>query len=139
MKALNSQEDEYMMSLTPLVDVVFLLLVFFLVSTSFVQREKSIDVKLPVASEAPGTPEPATSLIVNVHENGLFVADGRMMANDAEVAELLREKRRADPDLSVIIRGDRRAVHNDIVRVMNAALAVGINAVSIAVFETETE
>ena len=139
MKALNNQEDEYIMSLTPLVDVVFLLLVFFLVSTSFVRREKSIDIKLPVADQAPGQPEPSNSLIVNVHENGLFVADGRMLTGEEEVAQMLYERVQADPKLSVIIRGDRRAVHNDIVRVMNAALSVGIDAVSVAVFETEQE
>ena len=52
MKALNRTDDEFVLPLTPLLDVVFLLLVFFLVSTSFVKPEKSIDIKLPTAEQA---------------------------------------------------------------------------------------
>jgi len=137
MKALTQQEEDFALPLTPLIDVVFLLIVFFLVSTSFVRPEKSIDIQLPISDEAAKAPEEEQTLVVNVQESGLVVVHGRVLAGYDELVETIQKAHRTNPSLIVVIRGDRRTMHRDIVRVMNAALAVGIGEMSIAVFETE--
>ena len=139
MKALNEEEGQYEIGLTPLIDVVFLLLVFFLVSTSFVRPEKSIDVKLPRASESTGNADKKGTLVVNVMETGLLRAGGRILHGTGELVEMLRTARRKNPELVVIIRGDKNARHMHVVKAMNAALQAGIGEMSIAVFETQRE
>ena len=138
MKALNRTEDEFVLPLTPLLDVVFLLLVFFLVSTSFVKRESSIDIKLPTAEEASQPVKKHESIVVNVRENGVIVVDGRVLGHQA-LRKTLEDAQNVDPEVSVVIRGDRKVFHNDIVRIMNASLAAGVVDMSIAVFDTEDE
>lgn len=137
MKALNREEDEFAPALTPLIDVVFLLIVFFLVSTTFATPEKGIGVELPTAEEAGLPPERERTVVVTVEKSGLVVMHGRALAGYNELTEALTRAHEANPDVIVVVRGDRRAMHNDIVRVFNAALAVGIEEVSIAVFDTE--
>ena len=139
MKALNRQEDEFKMTLTPLLDVVFLLLVFFLVSTSFVKPEYAIDIDLPSADQAGPSSVDSSVITVVVKEEGVIIIDGRIITGRQDLAQTLEGRFRDNPDAGLLIRGERRAYHNDIVRVMNAALAAGLKDVmSISVFETET-
>ena len=140
MKALNqSPEDEFALPMTPLLDMVFLLLVFFLVSTSFVRPEKSIDIKLPAAEQAAKPSNENQTVVVNVRKTGLLVVDQRVLTGNQDLVETLTRAHKASPDLSVVIYGDRSAAHKHIVKVMNAALEVGIEDMSIAVFATENE
>ncbi len=140
MKALNEQEDEFTMTLTPLLDVMFLLLVFFLVSTSFVKPEQSIDIDLPSADQAQQTPRDRQIVAVHVREGGVIVIDGRIITGRQDLKQTLARQFEANPDAGLVIRGDRRAFHNDIVRVVNAAIRAGLkDRMSIAVFDTETE
>jgi biopolymer transport protein ExbD len=139
MKALNRRHDEFTQGLTPLIDVVLQLIVFFLVSTTFVRPEKSIDIQLPTADAAQGVAEEQSSVIVNVRQSGLMVVEGRVLAGIEELDEILRAAYSRNAGVTVIIRGDREALHKDIVKVMNAVLNVGIGEMSIAVFETQEE
>jgi len=139
MKALNRTEEEFGVAMAPLIDVVFLLLVFFLVSTSFVKPEKSIDIVLPIADQAKKAPQEDRTLVVNVRETGVVVVEGRVLTGHDELVGVMEAARKANPDVCVVIRGDKKALHEHVVRVMNAALAVGIGDMSIAVFETELE
>ena len=139
MKALNAEPDEFNLGLTPLIDVVFLLIVFFLVSTSFIKPEKSIEIKLPVADQGVKPPQEERTLVVNVREGGIMVVHGRVLSGYDELVETLDKARQDDPNLIVVIRGDRTALHKHVVRVMNAALSVGIGDMSIAVFDTEED
>lgn len=139
MKALNREEDEFALSLTPLIDVVFLLIVFFLVSTTFVRPEKSIDIDLPTADAAERTVEEDRSVIVNVRESGLMVVQGRVLTGEDELRQVLRDAREGNAGVDVVIRGDREARHKDIVSAMNCALDVGIGEMHIAVFDTKEQ
>ena len=139
MKALNEEEGEYEIGLTPLIDVAFLLLVFFLVSTSFVRREEQIDVKLPRATESTGSTQESETVVVNVLETGMMQAGGRILQGSTELVDLLKKAHEANPNIKVIIRGDEDARHRYVVRALNAALKAGIGDTSIAVFDTQSE
>jgi biopolymer transport protein ExbD len=107
------------LNLTPLIDVVFLLLIFFLVATRFAQDDRELPVKLPSASSAlPMTMEPA-ELVVNVDSQGQYMVQGERMS--LERMESVIQKAVADNPINqlVIIRGDRNVAFQAIVSVMD--------------------
>ena len=114
------------LSLTPLIDVVFLLLIFFLVATRFAQEDRELDVVLPAASEAkPMTVQPR-ELFVNIDHAGNYFVDGKTLTSD-EVEAVLRQAATDNPvNQSVIIRADKRVQLDYAVFVMNLCNKVGI-------------
>ncbi len=107
------------LSLTPLIDVVFLLLIFFLVATKFEEEERSIDVVLPQASEAmPATAKPK-ELFINIDDKGRFyVASDQVTAE--QLFAVLRQASANNPGRqTVIIRGDGRSSLQAAVTVMD--------------------
>jgi biopolymer transport protein ExbD len=119
------------LSLTPLIDVVFLLLVFFLVTTRFAQEDYELDVVLPSASEAQPLIAEPRELFVNIDQHGDYVVDGRVMTRD-EVADVLRRAVANNPvNQSVIIRADRRVQFDYVVAIMNLCNRVGVRDYSV--------
>lgn len=114
------------LSITPLIDVLFMLLVFLLVVTNFKDKDRELDVVLPSASEARPMTEEPRELWVNVDAEGKFFVDGQTLDAD-EVAGLLRQAAVDNPgSQSVIIRADRRVEFDHVVTVMNLCNQVGI-------------
>ncbi len=114
------------LNLTPLIDVVFLLLIFFLVATRFAQEDRELPVQLPAASSAmPMTMEPQ-ELVVNIDQNGVYFVNGSTM--DAVGLEKMMSQAVTDNPLnqSVIIRGDRRVALQHVVTVMDLCNKLGI-------------
>ena len=119
-RALNS------LSLTPLIDVVFLLLIFFLVATRFAQEDRELDVVLPSASEAKPLVAQPQQVFVNIDEHGKYFVDGKVLAAD-EVQQVLRRVVTNNPvNQSVVIRADKRVPLDYVVFVLNACNRVGI-------------
>ena len=108
------------LSLTPLIDIVFLLLIFFLVATRFAEEEQEMDVMLPDASEAqPLTSKPG-ELFINIDQQGRYYVTGKILTLE-ELDRTLRAASVNNPGrLSVIIRADKRVVWNYVVAAMNA-------------------
>jgi biopolymer transport protein ExbD len=114
------------LSLTPLIDVVFLLLIFFLVATRFAQEDRELDVVLPSASEAKPLIVQPKELFVNIDHQGNFYIDGKTLNGD-EVEAVLRQAAANNPvNQSVIIRADKRVQLDYAVLVMNLCNKVGI-------------
>tara|TARA_B100001013_G_scaffold230233_1_gene141281 strand:+ start:765 stop:1187 length:423 start_codon:yes stop_codon:yes gene_type:complete len=133
MAFIPTEEEQYDIMLTPFIDAVFLLLIYFLTATSFYKVEKDITVKLPEASESSVTSSKETEIVVNVRKSGVFVIKGRIVDLPA-LQELLVKTKKANPDPSVIIRGDKDSLHMDVVKVMNACLKADIQNVSVATY-----
>lgn len=131
MKFSPRRRPEASIELTPLIDVVFLLLIFFMVSTSFV-REARIAVDLP---EAAGQPlEEEAGLALAIDAAGGYAVNGRVLA-DGEVATLvgaLRPLARPDGQSHLLIAADASATHRAVVRAMDAARRAGIARIDIA-------
>jgi biopolymer transport protein ExbD len=114
------------LSMTPMIDVVFLLLIFFLVASRLSQEDRQLDIALPSASQAmPMTAQPR-ELVVNVDQQGRLFVDSLEMELDA--LERLLHQRRVDNPLnqSVIIRADRRVQFQTPIDVMDVCLKLGI-------------
>lgn len=107
------------LNLTPMIDIVFLLLIFFLVATKFEEQERELDVVLPQASEAmPLTARPK-ELFVNVDQEGHYVVNGQQLAEPALLATLQQAVANNPGRQTVIIRADKRCVWQYVVTVMN--------------------
>ncbi len=112
-KALDS------LTLTPLIDVVFLLLIFFLVATQFAQDDEQLPIQLPSASNAlPMTLEPE-ELVISVGEDGTYVSRGKRLAIP-EIEDVVRQAVADNPQRqTVIIRGDRRVPFQHVVALLD--------------------
>ncbi|MEZ6093978.1 MAG: biopolymer transporter ExbD [Pirellulaceae bacterium] len=113
-------------NLTPLIDCVFLLLIFFLVASRIADEEPQLDLELPNVSEAlPAVFEPQ-ELVVNVDGEGRFFVDGSFRPAE-QVEQLLRVAYETNPlTQSVVIRGDRRCAWEHIATVISLCKKVGI-------------
>ncbi|MCR9294018.1 MAG: biopolymer transporter ExbD [bacterium] len=113
------------LSMTPLIDVVFLLLIFFLVASRLSQEDRELDIPLPSAANAmPMTAEPQ-ELIVNIDDQGAIFVDSRYLQPD-EFESLLRQAIVDNPlGQSVIIRADRRVPLQAPVDVMDTCMKLG--------------
>ena len=137
MKFKRRIQDEPSINLTPLIDVVFLLLIFFMVTTTFT-RETRLQVNLPEA-EAEILSTQSERLEIVVSRDGSFALNGQTLVN-GRVETLLRGlKLESDGnlDLPVIILADSQASHQSVVTAMDAIGQAGFARLSIATQRSE--
>ncbi|MBM4004429.1 MAG: biopolymer transporter ExbD [Planctomycetes bacterium] len=119
-------------NMTPVIDMVFLLLIFFLVASRFAEEERHLAVVLPSASEAKPLVAAPTELFVNIDAAGDFFVDGRRV-NEQELESLLRQSVVNNPSTqSVIIRADKKVALERVVVVMNLCNRTGVHGYSVA-------
>ena len=112
------EEPIEMMNMTPIIDVVFNLLIFFLVGTRYAEIERDMIVNPPAAASARPITATPRELIVNVTTDGRYViADVEYKADDLE--RLIARAVQENPDQAVVVRGDRRAILQLPVNVLN--------------------
>jgi biopolymer transport protein ExbD len=115
------------LSLTPLIDVVFLLLIFFLVATRFAQEDRELDVPLPDASEAKPLAVAPKEIFVNINREGQYFVDGRELAADELEDILVRAAINNPMHQSVVIRADKRVAFDYVVQAINLCKKAGIH------------
>lgn len=133
----TGQRDELELNITPLIDIVFLLLIFFMVSTTF-QTESQLRVQLPEASDDQA-PDPRDPLELVVSAEGQYAVGGRELS-DNQIETLIRALRDIagdDRERPLVIRADARAPHQAVVRAMDASSRVGLRNLSIATSRPE--
>ena len=111
--------------LTPLIDMVFLLLIFFLVATTFRQEEREMQIALPFASSSAPISTILRELIINVDGDGTVIVAGRQL-DDADLQTLMTEAVAGNPEQKVTVRGDRATAYAHVVRVLDICKAGGI-------------
>jgi len=123
-------EEEVDVNLTPLIDVVFLLLIFFMVSTTFI-RESEIQLTLPEANEEVRE-NPLDTIEIAIDAKGQYFVNGNALINTqlATMRQVLNEVRPTDADPVVIISADANATHQAVVTVMDAARQVGLTRIT---------
>ena len=132
MKFRRRPRTEVSIELTPLIDVVFLLLIFFMVSTTFI-RETQLDLNLPEATGDLQQPEDQ-SIVVTIAEDGTYAVNNQALVNN-QLATLMRALQQQmgenDAPKQLIITADANATHQAVVRAMDAAGQVGLTSLSI--------
>src|SRR2546429_6234822 len=104
--------------LAPLVDVLMLLLIFFLLTWSAARNENELDVKVPKASAAKEKLAPPGDVVVNVKTDGSGIANRRTMTG-SELGDLLQNRPKLNPDQAVEIPGDEAGAFRNVVNVLN--------------------
>jgi biopolymer transport protein ExbD len=126
------QDDLPVLNLTPMVDIVFNLLIFFMVSTQFVDLEKKVDLSVPEVGGTAGLNEVQRSKTINVFRDGSITLDSQPV-NVNELRSLLATAHRQYEGLQVTIRGDAAAPYQCVAGVMTACRQAGIAEMGIAV------
>jgi biopolymer transport protein ExbD len=115
-----------MLNMTPIIDIVFQLLIFFLVATRFAQEDRELEISLPHASEAQPLIAEPKSLFVNVDREGSFFIDGRFR-DPAELEQILTQAVANNPaNQLVIIRADKHVEFDFVATVMNLCNKAGV-------------
>ena len=117
--------------LAPLVDVLMLLLIFFLLTWNAARNENELDVKIPKASEAKEKNAPIGDVVVNVKADGTVVVNRRTLSAP-ELTEMLRGLVQLDPNQAVVIRGDEAGAYKHVVGVLNTCSEAGVTNVAFA-------
>lgn len=123
------RRDDARIEITPLVDMVFLLLIFFMLSTTFIVTP-GIKVNLPQSSAEKVTQAKKEVQVVVTEDNRVFVEG--MLVDVRELEERLVEVARTDPQTLIIIKADAKALHGKVVEVMDIAKQSGLNRLAIA-------
>jgi biopolymer transport protein ExbD len=122
------------MSLTPLIDVVFLLLIFFLVATRFAEEDRQLDVQLPTASESRPMVLKPKDIELSIDKEGRYSlgSGGPMELEDLEAA-LSRAAVNNPLTQTVVIRADRDCSWNDVAQALNTCYRAGLRDVKTTV------
>lgn len=122
------RDAESEIDLTPMLDVVFIMLIFFIVTASFI-KEAGIDVNRPDASMKP--PTETGSILIDIGQNNEIWMDRRLIDPRAVRANIER-MHAENPGANVLIQADQRSFNDTLVQVMNASREAGIYDISIA-------
>lgn len=126
------------LSLTPLIDVVFLLLVFFLVATRFAEEERELEVKLPTASEARPLIIKPRDIELSIDEAGnYYFGAGEPMTMEQIEQELARASANNPLSQTVVIRAHQSCRWNDVARAVNMCHRAGLMDVKTSVAGAE--
>ena len=126
---LGGQEEENEINLTPMLDVVFIMLIFFIVTASFV-REAGIDINRPDAPVTESQPEDANILVV-ISANDEILIERRVIDPRAVRANIER-LHAENPEGSVVIQPNKRSTNKMLVTVMDASRQAGVFNISIS-------
>lgn len=124
----QKQREEAHVDLTSMLDIVFIMLIFFIVTSSFV-RESGVEVNRPEASHA--TSQKEAGIFIAVTASNEIYIDKRLV--DVERVEATLEHLLLDkPDASLVIQADELAYNGTVVKVMDAAKGAGIGSIALA-------
>lgn len=132
MKFKRKIREELPINITPLIDVVFLLLIFFMVTTTFT-RETRLIVNLPEAEAAPTEAIPE-QIEITVSRNGTYTINGRPLVN-TDIATLMQGLELAtqnDKTVPILLIADAEATHQSVVTAMDGIGQLGFTRLSIA-------
>ncbi len=126
----TSGDDEAQIDMTPMLDIVFIMLIFFIVTTSFV-KEKGLDVNRPDENQSNNN-QPSKSLSIRIDANGIITMGGREVDVRRVVANAQTFLAENNTD-SAAIQADKDTEHGLVVEVMNQVKIAGIDKVSVLV------
>ena len=131
------KEESVEVNLTPLIDVVFLLLIFFMVTTTF-DRHAKLKVSLPESSQK-ATQQQSDPLVLSIDAKGNYFINGRQVVNQSldTLKQALQKIIGENTDMALVLRADANTPHKAVVRAMDAASQLGLTKLSIATVEAQ--
>ena len=127
--AASQQEEEQEINITPMLDVVFIMLIFFIVTASFV-KEVGLDVNRPDSQTNQPKEEKKNILVVIGGNNEIWI--GGLQIDQRAVRANIERLHAENPEGAVVIQADKRAFTDTLIQVMDAARQAGVYNVSLA-------
>jgi len=126
--------------MTSLIDVVLLLLIFFMVSTSFV-KQSQINISLPEAENSTLVEEPPEQIDIMITATGTYLVNGRELINNRPetIRNALQKVSNGNNKMALTISADANAKHQHVVTAMDVAGRLGFTQISIATVNDPTE
>lgn len=116
--------------ITPMVDCIFQLLIFFMLATTLRTATTGLALELPKAVTAQA--QEATELVIEMSKDGKMYVNNKQVSHE-QLRSLVRERVQKNPDLFVIIKADRRVVYDEVIKAMDDVRAVGGYRLGLAV------
>jgi biopolymer transport protein ExbD len=133
------KEDEPDINLTPLIDVVFLLLIFFMVSTTF-EHQSRIQIELPEASADAALSEDDTLEIIIDVQGRYFIGEQQVINSELKTLKTAISKAVGQREsIPVVVRADARTPHQAVITVLDATSQLGLTRISLATTRIESE
>ncbi len=130
---LKTQRDEPpALNLTPMIDVVFLLIIFFMLGTKFTELERKIELRIPEVTRAETLTPAPDPRIINVYRDGTITLDRETVSLD-QLKEKLAQAAEQYSQLGVLVRGDAQGSFQRIAEVLNACKQAQVRHLGIAV------
>lgn len=134
MALLRVEPEETTINMTPIIDIVFNLLIFFLLGSTYLNDERELELDLPrVPAAAPLTAAP-DELTLHVRADGTITLDQKQLTAE-ELEDRLIKAKANYPDQAVAIRGDRRAAYETILSIVSICRRAGIQRVDFLAME----
>jgi len=130
------KEEGEAIQMAPLIDIIFLTLVFFMVTAVFGALESEIDITLPTAESAVESNRAQGEIFINLREDGTIVVNDRVM-DIPELQDVLNRVAAHFPGGAVIIRGDRNAILGRAIQILDACRKADIQNVAFAAMDEE--
>ncbi|MFT3785487.1 MAG: biopolymer transporter ExbD [Tepidisphaeraceae bacterium] len=134
MRLKKREEEPFEIMLIPMIDVMLVIIIFFLVATTLKAHEKEIPLDLPVAAGALSVEQPADLFIIAVDRRGqpyLNLGAGLEPVNNERLHQRVREVARVNPNQRVRIDGDRATRFEDMIRVVDLCAFEGLHNVGL--------
>ena len=129
----RSSQDGDIINISSMIDVMFILIIFFLVTTTFKEEEIDHMVNLPVDARNQSLTQSTGNLAkINIRENGSYVVMGQQFTEE-QVSEWTKQQVDKKPDIKVLIRCDQDAKHLYLANVLSICRNVGVPKANIAV------
>jgi len=123
--------EEPSLNLTPMIDVVFLLIIFFMVGTQITQMERQYEVDLPTVSDARPLTAMPDEIAINVKTDGVITVNGKARTLEELQSDLVAAKENF-AEQGVVIRGEKDLPYQDVMNVLSVVVQSGIKSYSLA-------
>jgi biopolymer transport protein ExbD len=128
----TTRDDTPSVNLTPMIDIVFLLIIFFMVGTKFTELERKIGLQVPQVSNVGALTTAPEKKVVSLYRDGRITLD-RQEVSLEQLTESLRDARSEYTDLGVLVRGDAEGRLQSMAAVLNACKQAGVSKMGISV------
>ena len=126
------QNEKPVINLTPMIDIVFLLVIFFMVGTKFSEVEQQLELTVPEVSDEASVAPTVKRHVVAVFKDGTVSLDGELMDMQQLEAQLKREQQAGDT-VNVVIRGDAEGAFQNVASVLSVCRKAGVSDLGVSV------
>lgn len=130
----NESQNDGNFPLAPMIDVLFILLIFFIVTYAYQQIERDMSVALPISEESTSLEQTTRDIIINITKEGDLIVNRRQVSID-QLRSLLKQAKEVLNVNSVLIRADKKAFHEYVVNVLDVCAGLDIRKVSFVTLE----